>query len=41
MAADHPDLATTYLADIRRAFRNYKALGDSALKSIPDTANSS
>lgn len=37
MAADHPDLATTYLADIRRAFRNYKALGDSALKSIPDT----
>jgi hypothetical protein len=36
MVTDHADLATTYLADITRAFGNYKALGDAALKSTPD-----
>jgi hypothetical protein len=37
MATEHSDVATTYLADVRRAFRNYKALGDAALKNTPDT----
>jgi len=36
MATDHSGVATTYLADVRRAFGNYKALGDAALKNIPD-----
>lgn len=30
------DLASVYLADIVRSFKNYKALGDAALKNTPD-----
>ncbi len=30
------DIASVYLTDIVRSFKNYKALGDAALKSTPD-----
>src|SRR5262249_45601687 len=30
------DIAATYLVDITRTFRNYKALGDAALAKTPD-----
>jgi hypothetical protein len=32
----HMSIADTYLADIVRTFRNYKALGDAALAQTPD-----
>jgi Protein of unknown function (DUF1572) len=33
---ESPEVGAIYLADIVRSFRNYKALGDAALKSTPD-----
>jgi hypothetical protein len=34
--AETQDLSTAYLADVRRTFKNYKALGDAALAQTPD-----
>lgn len=36
MTAQPPDVSTAYLADIARAYRNYKALADKAIARVPD-----